>query len=166
RESLDNAVVRCSLLILSSQNGGDRSASICRFAVEECKFIFEAKTIQRMKLLVLSTLKWIMRAVAPFTFMDYFFLSISVITETNLDKYEPYFIKNVLKERVFKYLELIHELQRSAAVQSVPQSPIEVLDFSCLSYKSEELPTMSSANSSQEDSDFKRVNLNKPSDMD
>ncbi|KAF6159400.1 hypothetical protein GIB67_032171 [Kingdonia uniflora] len=127
-----------------------------------------------MKLLVLSTLKWRMRVVTPFTFMDYFFrknnddlpppssqisrlvefilrltrgieylefkpseiaaaVSISVIRETNLDKYEPYFIKNVQKERVFKYLELIHELQRSAAVQSVPQNPIEVLDVSCLS---------------------------------
>ncbi|KAF6166140.1 hypothetical protein GIB67_023850 [Kingdonia uniflora] len=41
--------------------------------VEECKFIFEAKTIQIMELLVLSTLKWRMRAVTPFTFMDYFF---------------------------------------------------------------------------------------------
>ncbi|KAF6151373.1 hypothetical protein GIB67_012233 [Kingdonia uniflora] len=54
----------------------------------------------------------------------------------------------LLKERVFKCLELIHELQRSAAVQSVPQNPIGVLDVSCLSYKSDELPTVSSANSS------------------
>ncbi|KAF6154235.1 hypothetical protein GIB67_001131 [Kingdonia uniflora] len=162
--------------------------------VEECKFIFEAKTIQRMELLVLSTLKWRMRVVTPFTFMDYFFrknnddlpppssqisrlvelilrltrgieylefkpsevaavVSISVIRETNLDK-------------DFKCLELIHELQRSAAVQSVSQNPIGVLDVSCLGYKSDELPTVLSANSSQADSDFKRVNLNKPFDMD
>ncbi|KAF6172461.1 hypothetical protein GIB67_006974 [Kingdonia uniflora] len=93
-------------------------------------------------------------------------VSISVIRETNLDKYEPYIIKNVQKEGVFKCLELIHELQRSATVQSVPHNPIEVVDISCLSYKSDELPTLSSTNSSQADSDFKRVNLNKPSDMD
>ncbi|KAF6142442.1 hypothetical protein GIB67_039406, partial [Kingdonia uniflora] len=43
-------------------------------------------------------------------------VSISVIRETNLNKYEPYFIKNVQKERVFKCFELIHELQRSATV--------------------------------------------------
>ncbi|KAF6136703.1 hypothetical protein GIB67_018706 [Kingdonia uniflora] len=175
--------------------------------VEECKFIFEAKTIQRMELLVLSTLKWRMRVMTPFTFIDYFFrknnddlpppssqisrlvelilwltrgieylefkpsevavaVSIFVIRETNLDNYEPYFIRNVQKERVFKCLELIYELQRSVAVQSVPQNPIEVLDVSCLSYKSDELPTVSSENSSQVDSNFKRVNLNKPSDMD
>ncbi|KAF6136927.1 hypothetical protein GIB67_025761, partial [Kingdonia uniflora] len=93
-------------------------------------------------------------------------VSISIIRETNLDKYEPYFIKNLQKEKVFKCLELIHEFQRSAAVQSVPQNPIEVLDVSCLSYKSDELPMVSSTNSSQVDSNFKRVNLNKPSDMD
>ncbi|KAF6154180.1 hypothetical protein GIB67_016432 [Kingdonia uniflora] len=93
-----------------------------------------------------------MRAVTPFTFMDYFFrknnddlplpssqisrlvelilrvtrgikylefkpsevaavVSISVIRETNLDKE---FILDI-QERVFKCLELIHELQRSAA---------------------------------------------------
>ncbi|KAF6172129.1 hypothetical protein GIB67_029547 [Kingdonia uniflora] len=193
--------------------------------VEECKFIFEAKTIQRTELLVLSTLKWRMRVVTPFTFMDYFFcknnddlpppssqisrlvelilrltrgieylefnpsdvaavVSIYVIRETNVDKYEPCFIKNVQKvnysiklipyliflllslKRDFKCLELIHELQRSATVQSVSQNPIGVLDVSCLSYKNDELPTVLSANPSQADSDFKRVNLNKPSDMD
>ncbi|KAF6171888.1 hypothetical protein GIB67_011785 [Kingdonia uniflora] len=163
--------------------------------VEECKFIYEAKTIQRMEFLVFSTLKWRMRVVTPFTFMDYFFrknnddlpppssqisqlvelilrltrgieylefkpsevaavVSIYVIRETNLDK------------RDFKRLEHIHELQRSATVQSVSQNPIGVLDVSCLSYKNDELPTVLSANSSQADSDFKRVNLNKPSDMD
>uniref|UniRef100_A0A7N0UKP7 Cyclin N-terminal domain-containing protein n=1 Tax=Kalanchoe fedtschenkoi TaxID=63787 RepID=A0A7N0UKP7_KALFE len=36
------------------------------------KFIFEAKTIQRMELLVLSTLKWRMQAVTPFSFIDSF----------------------------------------------------------------------------------------------
>ncbi|KAF6159508.1 hypothetical protein GIB67_032279 [Kingdonia uniflora] len=32
KESLDNAVVSCNLFILSSQNGGVKSAFICRFA--------------------------------------------------------------------------------------------------------------------------------------
>jgi len=40
--------------------------------VGEAKFIFEAKTIQRMELLVLSTLKWRMQAVTPFSFIDHF----------------------------------------------------------------------------------------------
>ncbi|XP_073117453.1 cyclin-D4-1-like isoform X2 [Elaeis guineensis] len=40
--------------------------------VGEAKYVFEAKTIQRMELLVLSTLKWRMQAVTPFSFIDYF----------------------------------------------------------------------------------------------
>jgi cyclin D1/2/4 len=34
--------------------------------------VFEARTIQRMELLVLSTLKWRMQAVTPFSYIDYF----------------------------------------------------------------------------------------------
>lgn len=36
------------------------------------KFIFQAKTIKRMELIVLSTLKWRMQACTPFSFIDYF----------------------------------------------------------------------------------------------
>lgn len=38
----------------------------------DSKFVFEARTIQRMELLVLSTLQWRMQAVTPFSFIDYF----------------------------------------------------------------------------------------------
>ncbi|CAK8576051.1 unnamed protein product [Lathyrus sativus] len=41
------------------------------FQVEESRFVFEAKTIQRMELLVLSTLKWRMHLVTPISFFDY-----------------------------------------------------------------------------------------------
>jgi cyclin D1/2/4, plant len=34
--------------------------------------VFEGRTIQRMELLVLSTLKWRMQAVTPFSYIDYF----------------------------------------------------------------------------------------------
>ncbi|KAJ6841171.1 cyclin-D4-1-like [Iris pallida] len=40
--------------------------------IGESKYVFEAKTIQRMELLVLSTLKWRMQAVTPFSFIDHF----------------------------------------------------------------------------------------------
>lgn len=40
--------------------------------VGESKFVFEARTIQRMELLVLGTLNWRMQAVTPFSFLDYF----------------------------------------------------------------------------------------------
>ncbi|TKY69930.1 Cyclin-D4-1 protein [Spatholobus suberectus] len=40
--------------------------------VGEPKFVFEAKTIQKMELLLLSTLRWKMRALTPCSFIDYF----------------------------------------------------------------------------------------------
>ncbi|KAK9285635.1 hypothetical protein L1049_024833 [Liquidambar formosana] len=45
--------------------------------VGEPKFVFEAKTIQRMELLVLSTLKWRMQAFTPCSFIDYFLTKIN-----------------------------------------------------------------------------------------
>ncbi|XP_057727820.1 cyclin-D4-2-like [Arachis stenosperma] len=45
--------------------------------VGESKFVFEAKTIQRMELLVLSTLRWRMNAITPFSFIDYFLSKIN-----------------------------------------------------------------------------------------
>ncbi|KAJ4835110.1 hypothetical protein Tsubulata_020162 [Turnera subulata] len=39
--------------------------------VEDAKYVFEAKTIQRMELLVLSTLKWKMHPVTPLSFLDH-----------------------------------------------------------------------------------------------
>ncbi|KAJ7967499.1 Cyclin d3 [Quillaja saponaria] len=39
--------------------------------VEDTKYVFEAKTIQRMELMVLSTLKWKMHPVTPLSFLDH-----------------------------------------------------------------------------------------------
>lgn len=41
------------------------------FQVEESKYVFEAKTIQRMEILVLSTLQWKMNPVTPLSFLDF-----------------------------------------------------------------------------------------------
>ena len=51
--------------------------------VGDAKFVFESKTIQRMELLVLSTLKWRMQALTPFSFIDYF------LYKTNGDQMPP-----------------------------------------------------------------------------
>lgn len=40
--------------------------------VGESKFVFEAKTIQKMELVVLSTLRWKMLTLTPCSFIDYF----------------------------------------------------------------------------------------------
>ncbi|KAL7262510.1 hypothetical protein ACSBR1_000805 [Camellia fascicularis] len=47
------------------------------FQVAGSKFVFEARIIQRMELLVLGTLKWRMQAVTPFSFIDYFLWKIN-----------------------------------------------------------------------------------------
>uniref|UniRef100_A0A2P2JQR6 B-like cyclin n=1 Tax=Rhizophora mucronata TaxID=61149 RepID=A0A2P2JQR6_RHIMU len=39
--------------------------------VEDCRYVFEAKTIQRMEILVLSTLQWKMNPITPVSFLDY-----------------------------------------------------------------------------------------------
>lgn len=39
--------------------------------VEETKYVFEAKTIQKMEILVLSSLQWKMNPVTPLSFIDY-----------------------------------------------------------------------------------------------
>lgn len=39
--------------------------------MEETRYVFEAKTIQRMEVLVLSTLLWKMHPVTPLSFLDY-----------------------------------------------------------------------------------------------
>ncbi|KAK6923081.1 Cyclin, C-terminal domain [Dillenia turbinata] len=39
--------------------------------VGDCKYLFEAKTIQRMELLVLSTLKWKMHPVTPLSYFEH-----------------------------------------------------------------------------------------------
>ncbi|KAG5026905.1 hypothetical protein AAZX31_08G271400 [Glycine max] len=43
----------------------------------DLQFAFEAKDIQRMELLVLSTLRWKMQASTPFSFLDYFLRKIT-----------------------------------------------------------------------------------------
>ncbi|KAH6822925.1 hypothetical protein C2S53_002738 [Perilla frutescens var. hirtella] len=40
------------------------------FQVEDSKYVFESKTIQRMEILVLSTLQWKMNPVTPLSFLD------------------------------------------------------------------------------------------------
>ncbi|OAY85309.1 Cyclin-D3-1, partial [Ananas comosus] len=60
------------LTLYLSVNYLDRFLSAYELPVGEAKHVFEARTIQRMELLVLSTLKWRMQAVTPFSFIDYF----------------------------------------------------------------------------------------------
>ncbi|CAI8604925.1 unnamed protein product [Vicia faba] len=50
--------------------------------VQDTKYVFEAKTIQRMELLILSTLKWKMHPVTPHSFLDHIITRLGL--KTNL----------------------------------------------------------------------------------
>ncbi|KAL9275601.1 Cyclin-D4-1-like protein [Drosera capensis] len=166
------------------------------------KFIFEAKMIQRMELLVLSTLKWRMHSVTPFSFIDHFLYKLdgdkmpsrsSILKSVHIIKYiikginflefKPSEIAATVaisvtgdnqtvdiaktvscfswhaeKERLLKCLNLIRDFSLAngslkvptSSSQSVPQSPIGVLDAACQSYKSgDDTPSGSCANSTQ-----------------
>ncbi|KAL3646324.1 hypothetical protein CASFOL_011504 [Castilleja foliolosa] len=53
--------------------------------VEECKYLFEAKTIQRMELLVLTSLKWKMNPVTPMSYFDHFARRFGIIKNLHWD---------------------------------------------------------------------------------
>uniref|UniRef100_A0A7N0TVT7 Cyclin N-terminal domain-containing protein n=1 Tax=Kalanchoe fedtschenkoi TaxID=63787 RepID=A0A7N0TVT7_KALFE len=53
--------------------------------VEGAKFVFEPKTIQRMELLVLSTLQWQMHPVTPLSFTDHIIRRLSLKPQLQVD---------------------------------------------------------------------------------
>lgn len=53
--------------------------------VADARFVFEAKTIQRMELLVLSTLKWKMNLVTPLSFIDHIMRRFGFMSNLHLD---------------------------------------------------------------------------------
>uniref|UniRef100_A0A803NR63 B-like cyclin n=1 Tax=Cannabis sativa TaxID=3483 RepID=A0A803NR63_CANSA len=55
--------------------------------VEESRFLFEAKTIQRMELLVLSTLKWKMHPVTPISFFSHIVRRLGLKTHLHWEFY-------------------------------------------------------------------------------
>ncbi|KAA3476639.1 cyclin-D4-1-like [Gossypium australe] len=186
--------------------------------VGESKFVFEAKTIQRMELLVLSTLNWRMQAITPFSFIDYFLYKLNdddkriplrslilrsiqlisstikgidflafkpseiaaavalfVVVEANTvdtEKAISILTHHVLKERVMKCIELLHEVSIvKLSNASLPLSPIGVLDAAaCLSYKTDDTTSIGSfANSSPSSvhtsPNSKRRKLNRPCEV-
>ncbi|KAK4437911.1 Cyclin-D3-1 [Sesamum alatum] len=57
--------------ILALQSRRNHVPLLLDLQVEGTKYVFEAKTIQRMELLVLSSLKWKMNPVTPLSFLDH-----------------------------------------------------------------------------------------------
>ncbi|KAJ0260466.1 Cyclin-D2-1 [Hirschfeldia incana] len=65
--------------------------------VGDPKFVFEAKTIIRMELLVLNTLNWRLQALTPFSFVDYFIYKTNGHVSENLIYRSSQFILNTTK---------------------------------------------------------------------
>nr|XP_043617653.1 cyclin-D4-1-like [Erigeron canadensis] len=66
-----------SCLSLAAKVEETEVPSILDLQVGGSRFLFEAKTIQKMELLVLTTLKWRMHSVTPFSFIDDFLVKVN-----------------------------------------------------------------------------------------
>lgn len=64
-------LVAVSCLSLAAKVEETQVPLLLDLQVEEAKFLFEAKNIQKMELLVMSTLKWRMNPVTPISFLDH-----------------------------------------------------------------------------------------------
>lgn len=75
--------------------------------VEETKYVFEAKTIQRMELLVLSTLQWKMNPVTPISFFDHIIRRLGLKTHLHwefLERCERLLLSVIADSRFLCYL--------------------------------------------------------------
>ncbi|KAI3451983.1 hypothetical protein Pfo_008648 [Paulownia fortunei] len=115
--------------------------------VEESKYLFGAKTIQRMELLVLSTLQWKMNPVTPISFFDHIarrfglitnlhweFLRrcesiiLSIITDCRLVHYLPSVIAAATMIYVIREIETCDALEDQNQLMSVLRTSKEKID--------------------------------------
>lgn len=78
--------------------------------VEESRFVFEAKTIQRMELLVLSTLKWRMHPVTPISFFEHIVRRLGLKSRLHWEfmwRCERVLLTVIVDSRVMSYLPSI-----------------------------------------------------------
>ncbi|URD85492.1 cell division [Musa troglodytarum] len=117
--------------------------------VGDANHVFEARTVHRMELLVLGTLKWRMQAPTPFSFIGYF-----------LHKFSDGNLPDSLL--ISSSVDLILGTVR---VSAVPKSPVGVLDAACLSDESDDLAAVESHGSCllRSSPAAKKRKLNRPS---
>ncbi|CAD5336095.1 unnamed protein product [Arabidopsis thaliana] len=106
--------------------------------VEEARYLFEAKTIQRMELLILSTLQWRMHPVTPISFFDHIIrrfgskwhqqldfcrkcerLLISVIADTRFMRYFPSVLATAIMILVFEELKPCDEVEYQSQITTL-----------------------------------------------
>ncbi|GER30248.1 cyclin [Striga asiatica] len=118
--------------------------------VEESKYLFEAKTIQRMELLVLSTLKWKMNPVTPISYFDHIgrrfgliknlhweFLKtcegliLSIITDCRFGHYPPSTIACATMIHVIREIETDDYLNFEGQIANLLETSKEKIDDCC-----------------------------------
>ncbi|KAG2327219.1 hypothetical protein Bca52824_009947 [Brassica carinata] len=106
--------------------------------VEEARYVFEAKTIQRMELLVLSTLQWRMHPVTPISFFDHIIrrlgsdchqqldlfgscerLLISVVADTRFMSYIPSVLATAIMIHVIKDLKPCEQVEYQSQLMTL-----------------------------------------------
>ncbi|KAF3556389.1 hypothetical protein F2Q69_00016449 [Brassica cretica] len=95
--------------------------------VGDPKFVFEAKTIKRMELLVLNTLNWRLQALTPFSFVDYFIYKTNGHVSENLIYRSSQFILNTTK--AIEFLDFRpSEVAAAAAMSASISGEIKCID--------------------------------------
>ncbi|AEC07313.1 Cyclin-D2-1 [Arabidopsis thaliana] len=116
-----------SCLSLASKMEETDVPHIVDLQVEDPKFVFEAKTIKRMELLVVTTLNWRLQALTPFSFIDYFVDKISGHVSENLIYRSSRFILNTTK--AIEFLDFRpSEIAAAAAVSVSISGETECID--------------------------------------
>ncbi|KAJ4962722.1 hypothetical protein NE237_022661 [Protea cynaroides] len=98
--------------------------------VEESKYVFEAKTIQRMELLVLTTLQWKMNPVTPLSFLDHIIRRLGLKNHLHwefLRRCERLLLSLLADSRFVRYLPSVLAAATMLHVidQVEPDNPIE-----------------------------------------
>ncbi|KAK4742674.1 hypothetical protein SAY87_000675 [Trapa incisa] len=72
-----NQLLAVACLSLAAKNEETEAPLSLDLQVAEARFVFDAKTIKRMELVVLHNLNWRMQSVSPFAYIDHFLWKIS-----------------------------------------------------------------------------------------
>ncbi|KAA8536223.1 hypothetical protein F0562_028701 [Nyssa sinensis] len=122
------AAVTC--LSLAAKVEETQAPLLLDLQVEDTKYVFEAKTIQRMEIMVLSTLQWRMNPVTPLSFLDHIIRRLGLKTHHHwefLRKCEGLLLSVATDSRSVRYLPSLLATATMLHVihQVEPCNPIE-----------------------------------------
>ncbi|KAI3442216.1 CYCLIN domain-containing protein [Psidium guajava] len=89
-------LVAVACLSLAAKVNEIHVPTLSALQVEEPSYMFEPKTVQRMELLVLSTLEWRMNSVTPFSFLNHIIGRLHFHTSSQMDQFLTLFELSLL----------------------------------------------------------------------